>query len=340
MTSFPKKTFRFSALFRFFPVAFAIYRSIKKQKKYAQSLLGEILPPFLEENDGTLEKKDLRRMEDYALQFIAFFIEPWQQFRQSPLLDEERKRISWYAFFLCLYDDLYDVPQMSEQTLIDLYFQPGILTAPTTKMKLCARLLQLLRQVTPRKDEFDGEFLAFQTAQWESKKQLMQEKLPEGQLRKISEEKGGRALLLSAMLTDQVLNAEEKQVVYQTGAWFQLLDDLVDIDKDLSAGLQTLVTNASTVEELTRELYEQTILVWQKIRLLPHQTKKKESLIFRLKVTSLSGWIQLKKFKKLQEKTNHLFIPTVYSPEELSWYQNRINNNFNQALKIISTLDL
>ena len=76
-------------------------KSADRQNQYTKKLLDNFLAPILKGNDGSLLKKDIRRMHDYPLQFVAFFADIFAKLRNKPLSDTERERITLYASLLC-----------------------------------------------------------------------------------------------------------------------------------------------------------------------------------------------------------------------------------------------
>ncbi len=287
----------------------------------------KLLVPLLqtEANDGSLQKKDLRRMRDYPVQFIAFFADLMGILRGQPLQELERKRITYFAAFLCLYDDFLDEATLDDQALWRLYKHPEQFLASNTKEQTAVMLLRELYQIFLARGSFDQIFQKFYQAQLESRQQFTSKHLNREQIRQISFDKGGYALLLSRLLMDHPLDTAEQEAVYQLGAWFQILDDILDIAVDRENGILSLATSVRDVQVLIEDLSRQTREVFASFRALPYPAGLTESVLFLLFLIGTSGKIHLHRLRGLQGSKPR-FELDQYTKEEILWRENRFSN--------------
>ncbi|NJL12041.1 MAG: class 1 isoprenoid biosynthesis enzyme [Microscillaceae bacterium] len=224
--------------------------------------------------DASFGARELRRMQDYALQFVVFFAEVVSVWRGSPLRDRERERLTAFAAMLCLYDDFFDQPHRSEAEIWAFIAQPEQFRARNAREAVALALWQRLKADLPHPAAFYPAFQEFHQAQVASQAQAGGHHLPRAQIQKISFDKGGQALVLSWLLLDHARLLQEQAAVYQLGAWFQILDDIVDVAKDHAEGIATLVTTAPTLEAVQEDLEAQTRVAFSALQGLPYPAER------------------------------------------------------------------
>lgn len=316
---------RFKNILKFLPNAQSVYKNAKRQNQFIQPFLDEVLSDLLKKNDGSLQKKDLRRMKDYPFQFIVFFGDIFSQMFGKKLTDLDRERLTLYAAFLCLYDDFFDEDMLSATQIWNLFENPKYFDAQNTKEQTAQHLLILLFEDLPNQHLFSQYFKKFYDAQLESKSQFQKDNLSKDEIKQISFQKGGFALVLSRLLMDNPLKENELDAVYELGAWFQILDDIVDIHKDRKDKIRTLVTTAQKIEEIATTLQHQTEKSFQMIRSLSYQKSNTENALYQFFMIGSSGWIHLRRLRKLEKKSK-AFLLDKYADAEIQWIENRFSN--------------
>jgi len=298
-----------------------------KEKAKAQHIFTkQVLQPYWN-NFPHLLPKDLRRMRDYPLQFIVFFAEIWADLLNKPLSIDERKRLVLYAAGGCLYDDFFDEAHLSPKSLQHIFLHPATYIPQNDKERVFIQIMtDLYAQGIPSPTKFEATFDLFFKAQIESQSQARQASLTPHQIWTISANKGGFALLLARHLLDTPLPAGEAEAVFQIGAWFQLLDDTLDIGKDLLNDVRTLITTSQDIRLIEQKLKTETNKVASFIQTLSYPEKKQRKAIFRFFVLSASGWIHIQRLKRLQNSSGQIFRPEKYPSHELQWVENNLSN--------------
>lgn len=302
----------------------------KKNATAQHALTQTILQPYWDKFPA-LPAKDRRRMRDYPLQFIVFFAEIWAILLQRDLSIKERTRLVLYASSGCLYDDFFDEESVSAETLRLMYLQPNHYEPQNDKERLFVMLMQDLYKTMDNtavvlRQGFEDTFLKFWEAQVQSQQQARQASLTQEEIWQISEKKGGYAMLLSRFLLDSTLPTGEAETIFRIGAWFQLLDDTLDIDKDLRNGVRTLVTTATNINSIAQKIRLETHTVTQRIAQLAYPKRAKRQASFRFFILSASGYVHVQRLKRLQRTTGEVFRPDQYAPQAMLWVENRWAN--------------
>ncbi|NJO02442.1 MAG: hypothetical protein HC880_12810 [Bacteroidia bacterium] len=308
----------------------SMLRQLRQGLRNQQAFTQALLQPYWQwpNPDESLKKSDLRRMQDYPLQFIVFFAEWWCMLKPRTLTPLERQRLTYYAAFLCLYDDFFDESPLSPEQLRCLVDIPEAFVPTSAKETLAKDLILRLYDCYSPGSAFKTVWDSFYQAQWQSKAQMAGSALSRAEILQISADKGGYALMLSYLLLEDLPQPGEMETCYALGAWFQFLDDVVDIDKDIRNGVRTFINTATDVGELEEGLARQGQLAFSCLRQLPYPLQEKEKVLFRFFIIGMSGWIHLRRLKKLQRRTLNRFLPHQYPPEDIRWVENRPSNIF------------
>lgn len=316
-----------------FSILQKIYQ-LQKKYQYQRQFTANLLQKYKhwQPNDGTLKAKDLRRMNDYPLQFIVFFADLFALLRKKPLSLKERTHLTQYAAMLCLYDDFFDEGILSDEAIWQLYQNPADFQPSHTKQAVCRDLLLDLFRSYPKTAHFDEVFWKFHQAQIQSRKQQQDSPLTQQEILKISFDKGGLALLLSRLLMDNPLLTNESDTVYALGAWYQLLDDIVDVAKDYREGVATLLTTSKEVQHIKQALEQQTSHAFEALLALGYDKGILQQVIQYFSIIGTSGWVHLQRLQKLQGKGR--FALENYAEKDIQWVETRLSNYYH-GLKLM-----
>jgi hypothetical protein len=304
----------------------AIHQEAQIQRGFTPLILNKYLGHWRAQNDGSLQSRDWRRMRDYPFLFNVYFNSLMAELRQKPLMDTEREKITLYAAAGCLYDDFFDDKSLNFKQLREICLYPDTFTCQNDKQRAFVILMQKLYQQYPEREEVMNYFEQFYEAQCRSQLQLQNSQISRAELQKISFDKGGYAQVLSRFLMDNPFKINELEVVYELGAWYQILDDIVDIAADRQAQIQTLATTAPSVEALENELDSQAQKAFGLLRSLDYLPAQKEKVIHRFSVIGTAGWVHLQRLKKLQKQSNNQFLLPQYPEKAIQWREKSPHN--------------
>ncbi len=293
----------------------------RKQHRYSQRHLGPYLQP--ENWDDSVGPKERRRMLDYPMQNVVFFGQVYARLQNRKFQELERARISDFAAFLALYDDLFDETQLSAGQLWALAQDPASFSPRQDKEKVCKELLLRTYQALSIKDSFLAYFHRFFLAQEASRKQRQTEALTWEAIRKLSFDKGGWAMVLFRFLLDPPPSAEEIAACYDLGSWYQILDDIVDIHKDYREGVQTLITRATSVKSMEEELRLRENLAFSKLRSLPYPPRSIQWALRQFFFIGTTGYVHMKHLAKLERQYPPPFDLSRYQESDIQWDESR-----------------
>ncbi|TAE76093.1 MAG: hypothetical protein EAZ85_00700 [Bacteroidetes bacterium] len=313
--------FQVKCILFYLPILFyKLVKRAKKQRAFAQLFWNNF---FSENEKNMITKRNWRRINDYPFQFIVFFAEWCADLREKPISDNERTIITLYAGGLCLYDDFFDNELLEKQDLKSIYFGKYINENNTNEIYIFNKIQQAFIKKYEFSEIFTAEFLHFYNAQLQSQAQL-KNLLSSSELKKISFDKGGLALVLSWLLLLPNFTQKERDFVYEVGAWFQILDDILDIGTDKKNNIQTLATHSESIEYLENLLAEQTKIIKELLKNLPYSPKKIKQTLYFLEIIGTSGKVHLYKLKQIEQKKK-LKLKDFHL-EDLEWKQNDKKN--------------
>lgn len=295
----------------------------------------DVLHTYL--NDVQLSPACRRRLRDYPLQFIVFFAHQMGELRGRELSKIERKRLIYFAAFGSIFDDLFDMRALSDPELKALYRNPCSFEPLSYETKITKSLIEKLYDIYPKRDEYLLTFDIFFDAQIASRRQYKNRMISQNELKEISFRKGGYALLLSRLLLENPASNEEKEAVYTLGGWYQILDDILDIHKDILQEISTLANTTKSIESLEAILIEQELEAFRRIEYLDYPLDRKKNVIEQFKVIGTTGKIQLHYLQNIPKQSSGEIDFWEAADEMIQWRENRFSN-FSMALKIWSGL--
>ncbi len=177
------------------------------------------------------------------------------------------------------------------------------------------KLFEMIERQYPRADwpQVYASLLAIHQAQENS---LRQQRAPlslgQGELLKLSFEKGGASVLADGHLAAGSLSYEEAQFLFGWGALLQLVDDIQDLRQDRRDGAVTIFTEAAgriPLDELTTHTLSFGRKVMQRMELMPVRCQPLKEMIQKsyisLLIWSAGGCPELFTGKYLAELETH-----------------------------------
>jgi hypothetical protein len=158
-----------------------------------------------------------------------------------------------YSMLYPLTDNLLDDPRLGQpakQAFGERFGRrlAGARVAPASEAEEAVfRLVAGIEGEFPRRAAPDvfASLLAIHEAQLRSLRQQDRTELDDATLLSLSCEKGGASVLADLWLVAGSASPEEERFAFGYGVFLQLLDDLQDVESDLTAGHQTLFTRAA-----------------------------------------------------------------------------------------------
>ncbi len=164
-------------------------------------------------------------------------------------------------------------------------------------------------------DRFDAYLQATLYAQQSSLQQI-DEQPSTAQLKSITWDKGGHALLLFRSALQAPISWQEEEAIKHLGGLLQFHNDLFDLHRDLQENIVTLPSSASTVAEL-RNLFEaESTKCMELFNRLPGPRSCKRRFYLLLHLALNTGRICLDQYQALEDRDGR-FQPQRYTRQEL-----------------------
>jgi len=318
-------------LLKFPFILWKIKSQMKKQNAFIKSFLQPILDRFEENNDGSLLEQDFNKIKNYyGLGSVVLVGEAIAGLHGHELSVQERKALTYISAITGLYDDFFDksIPNLQRIKLLSEVSQTvdDLNTHEALFRELLKTALQNIADVETSK-VFAAEVYKNQVESLKQKNTgLSWEELLE-----ISLQKGGASLLLYRSTLSTEISEEEKQALFLIGGQLQVCNDVFDVVKDLKEGIQTLGTEAKTIQQL-RELVEgidiQNRLVIEKLD-LPNTSYFNS----RIKFVTSQTYVALDFYEKATLTTQEGFKVREYDPKEVTLAMDRPVNFLKAVVK-------
>lgn len=181
--------------------------------------------------------------------------------------------------------------------------------------RIAQELYRLAKLNNANRDHFDAYLHATLLAQARSQRQNSA-MISSADLRSITWNKGGYALLLYRSALDVPISNSEEEAVYQLGGLMQLHNDIFDLFRDIQEKITTIPSSTAHIFQL-RQLFEEEIeKTIQYFRSLPLGEKALLRFLLLLHLAVGTGFICLQQYALLEEKYGR-FDPASLSRDEL-----------------------
>ncbi|MBD3363007.1 hypothetical protein GF362_04775 [Candidatus Dojkabacteria bacterium] len=233
------------------------------------------------------------------------FIHDYLDFKNHRLTRKEKELITLIAALISPYDSLIDDMKISPNRL-DLMFKKTSDFVPKTTLETIT--LELFKEIKDRiPDETYSSFNAvlqkLHNTQQKSRFQK-DENISLEELQSITRKKGGYTMVILIHHLKPSMKKAEFNSLFELGAYIQYMDDWVDMQDDIQAGIHTLFTHPkhkTKAKKLMREQKQKTyrtILKWE----YPEISRKKLLYKYHLVLTILYTLLRIKEQKMIIQK--------------------------------------
>lgn len=230
--------------------------------------------------------------------------------------NKERLSVTYLASITGLFDDLFDRERLLPDEIKRLLNQPDKANASNNNELLLIELYQIGLANSDKPSLIKEYALKVYEAQLQSKKQSGGE-LSKEDIRQITFEKGGVSIPLYRCAFEGDISQAEYDMLYHLGSIGQLENDIFDVHKDYSEGIQTLVTTETDISKL-REKYQLLITdIFQLIDKTQYQVPQKRRFKRVVALVVGRGLVGLDNLQNLSRKTEGVFLLEKYSRKEL-----------------------
>ncbi|WP_143059041.1 class 1 isoprenoid biosynthesis enzyme [Chitinophaga arvensicola] len=285
-------------------ISYRIYRIIavrKRESKRATLYLNKLLAQF----DGSLQPATYKKIITSYSIYIPMICDVFASLRGKKTSDAEKERFILYFICSSLFDDFCDQKQLTHEQLYQISFASDKYAAKNVEEKLFLHahlaLAHIVRDTSYYSEVTDKLF----RSQVDSDQQF-DPSISNEELKRITQEKGGYAVLLCHFYMEDDISETEKNCWFLIGGIIQLTNDLFDIYKDLQEHSQTLPNRMSDAHSFQQYFSQQVASLEKEISQLPFSRERKLDFLIGMMAICSFGNMALHQLKKLQHE-NGLF---------------------------------
>lgn len=299
---------------------FLIFNLIQKlnyQRKFIRKTLAIDIEKIKLKNDGSLNDSDFQKIIGYYGTAVpAILGESLCILRDKKMTNKERLAITYLGALSGLFDDLIDKKELSEDSIKGLIDEPYLQSGKDSHEKLFLQFCQKVLENSTDTDLIKTYYLRVLDAQILSKKQKSKD-ISLSEIEEITFLKGGASFQFYCSIFGEIVDKNEKLMIFKLGALMQLENDIFDVYKDHQDGIRTLATCEKKMKHL-RQIYLELL---DEIISLAHKTgyRQKNIRSFLRIVTAVicRGFVCLDMLERNEKSTNNTFSLSEYSRKEL-----------------------
>lgn len=311
-------------------ILFTLVRNVKRQQKFLQQELGSQLDTAIKNNDGSLEKDDIKKITHYyGLAVPCILGEALCVLRGKAMTNRERLALTYQGAMTGLFDDFFDKEKMSDDAVKAFMEKPEQISGKNKRQQLFLHFYKNALQYSHNPQLMLHYLRKVHDAQIESKKQAVPGMLSHDEIKRITVDKGGMSVLFYRAVLENKISKEEEDALYQMGGLMQFGNDIFDIYKDCMQHIDTLMTTAKKVNDvriLFREMMESSSASVYQTQ-YPRKNIKK---FFRLFSMSLCArcFVCLDQLERKEKQSEGNFTPYKYNRQDLVCDMDKSSNKW------------
>lgn len=283
----------------------ALYRLVKKQERFLQTHLPELLANVAPEDAQPFSAQHIKRITKYWQLGLNLICENLYHLTEKRLNTEERHRIMLLSVFGPLFDDLFDDKLLGHEQIASLVENPEAYVAVNNTDRLVIKLYLEILKITPQRQLFIDQLKAVFFWQKESLKQL-NEQITEEELYRITYNKSYYAVLLFCAVLDHYPGQEIREMLYPIAGLMQLTNDAFDVYKDVTGGVYTLPNLYRNFGQLQQHFMAEITSINDKLWLMPYPARSKQVYAITIHSLHAMGWMALEQLKEVTTGINSI----------------------------------
>ena len=307
----------FRNLFIFLQVKTRLSTELKTQRKYILDSLKLDIDESKLTNDDSLDDVDFKKMSDYYGLAVPVMIgESFCKLRGRKLSFKERLALTYLGGLTGLFDDFFDRKDLSENHIKSLLTKPQEMEGENSGEKLILKLYLTSLANTSDPEKLKSYSLEIFKAQVLSKKQLGTD-LSEDEIKDITLQKGGHSVLFYLCSFKEEISKTEKELFYKLGGIWQIENDILDVYKDYTAGIKTMVTTETLINNLRTTYIRQVDQLLNLVKQTDYPALNKRKFLESILLFISIGFVGLDVLEKNEKKTNNIFMLEKYERKDL-----------------------
>lgn len=311
----------------------SIIHDLNIQHAFLKNEIKPVTDLHLQHSDGTLDDADIKKIFNYyGIAVPSILGEAFCMLHGRKMNEAERICSTSMGAMTGLFDDFLDKQFMDEKEI-----ETSVLCEGTTEGNSNEQLFNVFYKKAldhaPDPRLVVARLLKVHQAQLKSKLQV-NGNLSKAELISITLEKGSTSLLFYYTAFQPDPNAKENQLIGELGGWMQLANDIFDVYKDREANIQTLVTSATEISELSQLFLNGVRDCYRKAGSLGLPKNNQDGFLNRLSIGIFSRCLVcLDQLTENQRSTNNLFDVHQYSRKQLICDMDTTKNKMKSLVK-------
>lgn len=320
-------------------ILFTLIRNVRRQQKFLQQELGPQLDEAMQNNDGSLDKDDIKKITHYyGLAVPCILGEALCVLRGKAMTHQERLALTYLGAMTGLFDDFFDKEKMTNDAVKAFMETPELISGNNKRQQLFLQFYKKALQYSHNPPLMLHYLRKVHDAQIKSKKQAFPGMLSQDEIKHITIDKGGMSVLFYRSVLINQITKEEENALYQMGGLMQFGNDIFDIYKDCLQHIDTLMTTAKKVNDVRkqfREMMESSFAsVYQ-----TNYTRKNIKKFHRLFSMSLCArcFVCLDQLERKEKQSGDIFTPYQYNRQDLVCDMDKGKNKWKSITYLIKT---
>ncbi len=324
-----------SPLFKYFLLPGIISRAlinIHKQRTFLHKHIHKILQDALQKNDGSLDLKDLEKINRYyGLAVPAILGEAFCALRGSKMTEKERWASTCQGAMTGLFDDFFDKDYLSDEAVENMIQEGGEPVLKKNNQQLFDLFYKKALLHSADNTLMQHALIDVYTAQVKSKEQK-NEKVSGKSLLEITNLKGGSSLIFYRTAFSPAATASENKLLYDLGGLMQLANDIFDIFKDRESGIKTLITETNSIDKIKDDFEKRIKEYYSDAFNCGYHEKNVRKFINSISIGIFSRcFVCLDQLKKNEMFTGNVFDVHKYNRKQLICDMDKIKNMLKSA---------
>lgn len=310
---------------RVLPIMLQSFAELIRHWFFVRNFSKSYLAPYYE-NDGSLARKDFRKIQTYCLMIPYLCGDSYGFLRGYGMTKQERTTLTHLACLSAIYDEFFDRNLLPRTAIEALTRFPKQFVPQNDQQRLYHQSYLAAIEGIQDKDLFHFYFYKVYEAQIASDTQITKEQLSFSELLQITRDKGGYSACLARTAFENKPFELEYEALYRYGGFMQIIEDMFDVYEDLQEGIKT-IPNTSTDMTAFSELYHQEMQeVVALFHQLPYETQHVRNFLVKLVFFAARGYVCWYQFNELQKQSNGIFQPSTYTRSQLICDMEKVKN--------------
>ena len=307
----------FRNLFIFLQVKTRLSTELTAQRKFIQSSLKMDIKESKLTNDDSLDDVDFKKMTDYYGLAVPVMIgESFCKLRGKKMTEKERLALTYLGGLTGLFDDFFDRKNLSENHIKSLLTQPQEMEGENSGEKLILKFYLTSLRNSSNPERLTSYSLEIFKVQVLSKKQLSSD-VSEIEIKDITLQKGGHSVLFYLCSFKEEISETEKKLFYKLGGIWQIENDILDVYKDYTAGIKTMVTTETRINNLRTTYIRQVEQIIHLVIQTNYPVSNKRRFLESIILFICIGFVALDVLEKNEKKTKDIFRLEKYERKDL-----------------------